>query len=413
VIQLQDIQRAAEFLAGLVHRTPIMTSRSINALAGADLVFKAENLQRTGSFKIRGALVFMASLSTEERSKGVLTASAGNHAQGVALAARECGVAVTVVMPETAPVAKIVATRGYGAEVILAGESYDRAVEHAYRLAVERGTIYVPAYDDERVVAGQGTVGLEILDDVPDLDAVVVPIGGGGLIAGIATAVKAMRSDVKIYGVRPAGGAGELSRWKSGGIPVAMPFKTIADGIAVKRPGKVTLPIIQSLVDDVVEVSDEHVSQAIVLLLERMKLIVEGAGAVGLAAVLSGAIRPRGSKTAVVLSGGNLDISTLDRVVLRGLATAGRFLLIRTRLDDRPGALLGLLRYLADEGANVLDISHRRVGLDLPVNQVEVELTLETRDPAHAEAIRAELLRGGFGELTTSAPMMSFIQSNT
>jgi threonine dehydratase len=391
-VGIADIWRAYEVLRDRVHHTPILPSRTLSAMTGAKIMLKAENLQRSGSFKIRGATYKMQRLTPAERQRGVITASAGNHAQGVAIAAREAGVPCTIVMPADAPLAKVVATQGYGATVVLHGADYDEAYEHCCELQRETGARYIPAFDDPDIIAGQGTLGLEILSDLPDVDAIVVPVGGGGLISGVAIAAKALKPDITIIGVQASGCGAVYASLKAHEIHRLPAINTIADGIAVKRPGDLTFAIIERYVDDVVLVDDEAIINAVLFLMERCKLLVEGAGAVGLAALLSGVIALPGKLIAVPLTGGNIDINLVSRFIQHGLSATGRYLVIHTLLPDRPGQLLGLLRAIAAEGVNVLDIAHHRTGVRLPIQQVEVMLTLETRDRAHCDRL-LEVLR--------------------
>ena len=377
-LALPDLERARERLARIARVTPVYGSETFSRLAGRDVHLKAENLQRTGSFKIRGAVNKLASLDDAERAAGVVAASAGNHAQAVAWAAREAGVRATIFVPRDAPMAKVEATKSYGAEVEMVGAALEEAVTAALERVAATGATFVHPYEDELVVAGQGTIGLELAEQLPEADTVVVPIGGGGLAAGIALALRAVRPEVRVVGVRAA--------------PDGF---AIADGIAVKQPGELTGPLLDELLDDVVEVSGEDIAQAIVLLLERTKLVVEGAGAVGIAALLDGRVGGTGP-VAVVLSGGNIDASTLVTVMRYGLNTAGRHLVIRTSVPDRPGELLKLLELVAQERVNVLTVEHRREGVDIPVGATGIDLTLLARDEEHAEALLEEVRGWGY-----------------
>ncbi len=397
-VDLEQIQAAQARLAGVVRKTPLLESRWWSAVAGAPVWLKAENLQRTGSFKIRGASNMVAQLSAEERARGVIAASAGNHAQGVAVAAQAAGIHALVVMPETAPFAKVEATRGYGAEVIQAGASYQEAAAAMEPLAVERGMTIVPAFDDERIVAGQGTLGLEIADQLPDVDLVIVPVGGGGLASGVAITVKSLRPRVRVVGVQAAAAPAAARSHRRDAVEAVSTGLTIADGIAVGRPGEITTPLLRKYLDEIVVVGEEAISEAIVGLMEYSKLVVEGAGAVGIAALLRGKIRGAGRNTVVVLSGGNLDINLLARIIEHGLGQSGRYLTVRVAMDDRPGRLAKALAVLAAAGANVLDVQHRRSGSELTFGQVEVEFLLETRNPAHAEAVGTALREAGYRE---------------
>ncbi|MER3420308.1 MAG: threonine ammonia-lyase [Chloroflexota bacterium] len=397
-MDIADIQAAATRIADLVQRTPLLPSRYWSEVVGGRVWLKAECLQRTGSFKLRGAANMVRMLSPEERARGVIAASAGNHAQGVAVAAQAEGIRAVVVMPAGASFAKVEAARGYGAEVVLEGASYAEAAQAMYRLAAEQGLTVIPAFDDERVIAGQGTVGLEIVEQCPDVDIVLVPVGGGGLAAGVALAVKTLRPTARVVGVQAAAAPAAWESFIRRHPRTVRPQATIADGIAVSRPGDVTLPLLLRYVDDMVTVDDESIAGAMVALLERSKLVAEGAGAVGAAALLAGAVNARGCTTVLVVSGGNIDMNLLGRVVEHGLAHAGRYLVVRVALHDRPGQLARVLRVLAEAGANVLDIYHRRTGSHLTFGQVQVELLLETRNAAHAEAVCAALEAHGYHE---------------
>jgi threonine dehydratase len=383
---LADIQAARERIAPLARVTPVYSSETLGRRSGRRVFLKAENLQRTGSFKIRGAVNRIALLSEAERAAGVVTASAGNHGQAVALAAREAGVKATVFMPQDAPMTKVDATRSYGAEVVLAGTGYDGA-QAAAQDAVTEGATLVHAFEDEVVVAGQGTLGLELAEQVEGVEVLVVPVGGGGLAAGIAIALTEQRPELRIVGVQAAACA-PLAGSEPGGF-------TIADGIAVKKPGELTSAVLRERLDDVVTVSDEEIAQAIVLLLERVKLVVEGAGAASVAALLNGRVAGSGGACAV-LSGGNIDASLLIEVARFGLTRAGRFLVLRTRIDDRPGALAKLLGLIAAERMNVIAVEHHREGIDLPVAGTEVELTLATRDEEHCAEVLRRMAEWGY-----------------
>ena len=364
-----DVEQARGRLVGVARVTPVYGSETLSRLAGREVWLKAENLQRTGSFKIRGAVNKLAMLGDEERVAGVVAASAGNHAQAVAWAARQAGVRATIFVPRDAAMAKVEAAKGYGADVRMVGESLESAVDEARRHVGETGATLVHPFEDEEVVAGQGTIGLELAEQVPDSEVVVVPIGGGGLAAGIALALRAVVPSTKLVGVRAARDAFAL-----------------ADGIAVKAPGALTGPLLDDLLDDVVEVSADAIAQAVVLLLERTKLLVEGAGAVGVAALLAGNVAGTGP-AAVVLSGGNIDASTLIQVMRYAVTAAGRHLVVRTFVPDRPGELLKLLQLVAEERVNVLSVEHRREGVDIPVGATGIDLTLLTRDEEHCEGI--------------------------
>jgi threonine dehydratase len=370
-----EIERARERLAGIARVTPVYGSETFSRLVGRPVHLKAENLQRTGSFKIRGAVNKLSTLGDAERAAGVVAASAGNHAQAVAWAAREAGVPATIFVPQDAPMAKVEATKSYGAEVEMGGEAIEEAIAAARLFVDETGATFVHPYEDEAVVAGQGTIGLELAEQVPEAEVVLVPIGGGGLASGIGLALK---GKTRVVGVRAA--------------PEAF---AIADGIAVKQPGELTGPILEDVLDDVVEVASKDIAEAMVLLLERTKLVVEGAGAVGIAALMEGKIAGTGP-VAAVLSGGNIDASTLITVMRSGLTFAGRHLVVRTWVPDRPGELLRLLELVAKERVNVLDVEHLREGVDIPVGATGIELTLLTRDEAHCEAVLDQMRGWGY-----------------
>ncbi|RNL80892.1 threonine ammonia-lyase [Nocardioides marmorisolisilvae] len=390
-----EIAAAAELLEGVAITTPMEESRWLSALVGGPVLLKCENLQRTGSFKIRGAYVRMSRLSADERARGVVAASAGNHAQGVALAAQMLGIKATVFMPEGAPIPKLNATRGYGAEVVFHGAILDEALARAIEYAEETGAVLIHPFDHADIVAGQATCGLEILAQAPEAATVLVPTGGGGLVAGVALAIKAHRPDVRLVGVQ-AEGAAAYPGSLAAGEPVALAsMTTMADGIAVARPGQVPFAAIERLVDEVVTVSEESISRALVLLLERAKLVVEPAGAVAVAAILD---QPEKYATpaVAVLSGGNVDPLLLSKLIRHGLASAGRYLNIAVRIPDRPGGLARLLGELADCGANVLEVVHERTSGSLSIDEVEVHVQLETRGPEHTEAVLTRLREHGY-----------------
>src|SRR5438270_2218669 len=395
-VTIADIWEAYKLLKPRLHHTPLAPSRTLHVITGADIYLKAENMQRSGSFKVRGASYKLSRLSEQEYRSGVIAASAGNHAQGVAIAAATYNIPCTIVMPETAPLAKVTATQGYGATVVLHGFTYDDAYQHCLDLQEESGATFIHAFDDPDVIAGQGTLGLEMLSDLPDADALVVPIGGGGLIAGIAIAARALRPDITIIGVQAEGAASCRAALDVGELHTLPAIATIADGIAVKRPGTLTFSIIQRLVDDVVLVNDEAIISAVLLLMERNKMLVEGAGAVGVAALLSGAIKLAGKKVLVPLTGGNIDINLVSRFIEHGLAAAGRYFVIHTRLTDRPGELMRLLTIIAEMRINVIDVRHQRISSRLPIMQREETLTLETRDRAQCEQLLQRLRAAGY-----------------
>ena len=395
MLSLADIREARERVSDVARHTPLERSRSFSEMSGADLHLKLENFQRTGAFKIRGAMNRIQTLSETEREAGVVTASAGNHAQGVALAASRAGVDATVVMPKFAPVSKVKATRGYGASVRLEGVDYDEAQAYAHQLERDEGRTYVHAFDDPVVMAGQGTLGLEIVDDCPDLDTVVVPIGGGGLISGVAVAIKAQLPDVRVVGVQAEGAASAAASLEAGEVTEIDSVDTVADGIATRAVGEETLEVMAEYVDEVVTVDDRETALALTLLLERSKTLVEGAGAVALAAVLSEAFEYEADETIVAaLCGGNIDLNRLGTVVRRGLVQMGRYLKITIDLKDRPGELERVSSIVARTGANVYAVHHDRTSRDVAVNAAELELELETDDAEHAadivDALEAE-----------------------
>ncbi|THE63851.1 threonine ammonia-lyase [Salinadaptatus halalkaliphilus] len=392
-----DILEARERVRATSRQTPLERSHTYSAMTGADVHLKLENFQRTGAFKIRGATNRVATLSADQKAAGVVTASAGNHAQGVALAATRAGVDAKIVMPEYAPIAKVKATRNYGAEVVLAGTDYNEAAERAHEIERTEGRTYVHAFDDEMVMAGQGTIGLEIVEDCPDLDTVVVPIGGGGLISGIATAIKAETPDARVVGVQAEGASSAAKSLEKGERVSLEGVDTIADGIATRSVGEQTFPYIQEYVDEVVTVSDPEIAVTIVYLLERSKTMVEGAGAVPLAATLFEKFDYEPDETIVAaLCGGNIDLNTLTNVIIRGLVETGRYLKIRTVLKDRPGALEDLLDIFTAHRANIYAIHHDRTSRDVEMSDTEVEIDLEMRGPDHVEAFLSDLRAAGY-----------------
>jgi threonine dehydratase len=395
------VRRAAGVIAGIVRETPVLSSRTLSERAGGTVALKAENLQRTGSFKLRGAFTKLAALG-DSCAGGVVCGSAGNHAQAVAYAARARGVPCFVFMPEGAPIAKVEAATGLGANVRMVGETVDEALEAAYeRAAADDRIAFVHPFEDPDVIAGQGTLGLELLEQVPDLARVIVPVGGGGLVSGVAIAVKSARPSIQVIGVQVAACApvrGSLAAGKP--VPVRSAL-TIADGIAVKRPGELTLSLIDRWVDAMVTVEEDEVAEAMVFLLERAKLVVEGAGAVGAAALLSGRLSAPDGTTVAVLSGGNVDAGLLAEVARRHESQAGRRLVLLARLPDRPGSLARLLALVGEHGANLLNVEHIREGLDLHVRETAVHLVLETRGQAHAERVTEAVRAAGYDEPRT------------
>ncbi|MGW4981666.1 threonine ammonia-lyase [Streptomyces mirabilis] len=394
-VTLDDVRGAQKMLTGVARTTAMEGSRYLSQLVGAPVHFKCENLQRTGSFKLRGAYVRIAGLLPEERAAGVVAASAGNHAQGVALASSLLGVRSTVFMPTGAPLPKVAATRDYGAEVRLHGQVVDETLAAAQEYAAETGAVFIHPFDHPDIIAGQGTVGLEILEQCPEVRTIVVGIGGGGLAAGIAVAVKALRPDVRIIGVQAAGAAAYPPSLAAG-RPVSIDNPaTMADGIKVGRPGDVPFRIVEELVDEVRTVSESHLSSALLLCLERAKLVVEPAGASPVAALLSAPGTFEGPVVAL-LSGGNVDPLLMQRILRHGMAASGRYLAVTLRLTDRPGALATLLGVLSVADANVLDVSHVRTDPRLGLTEVEVELHLETKGPEHCAEVGRALREAGY-----------------
>ncbi len=379
MVTLDMIKEARRTLAPIVRHTDTILSP---LFPGREVYIKAENLQRTGSFKMRGAYNRMAALTPEERERGVIASSAGNHAQGVALAAQLLGVRATIVMPQTAPLYKITSTRNYGAEVILHGSVYDDAFAKAQEVVKTTGAVFIHPFDDPLIVAGQGTVGLEIVEDMPDVRTVVVPVGGGGVIAGIAAAIKEQKKDVRIIGVEPENAASMGASMREGKRLTLQSAATIADGIAVKTPGELPLVMCQKYVDDMVTVSEDEIAAAILDLLERGKVVSEGAGAASVAALLVGRV-PIEGKTIAVLTGGNIDVTMVARIIDRGLRRAGRRATLNVRIPDRPGQLGPLLDEIAAQGANLLSVTHERGRLDVPLGDVLVVLEMETQDMGH------------------------------
>jgi threonine dehydratase len=380
-VEIGDIERAADTVAGEIRSTPVLPAREVGHRLGAPVFVKAENVQRTGSFKLRGALNKLASLSEDELARGVVAASAGNHAQAVAFAASSRGAEAELVMPASAPIAKVEAVRAYGGTVRFVDGAYDAAAKAAEELVTGEGMTLIPPFDDRVVIAGQGTVGLEIAAQLPDAALVVVPLGGGGLAAGVAIAVKDRLPGVRLIGVQSD----------------ARTRGTICDGIAVKRPGEVTGPLLESLLDDTVTVTDDEVAEAMVLLLERSKQVVEGAGAASVAALLAGKVpAPSDGSVCAVLSGGNVDATRLVECIRMGETAAGRRLVFSTVVPDRPGALASLLESVAATGANVLDVSHIREGVDLHVRETAIRLVLQTDGPKHGDQVLASVRERGF-----------------
>ena len=394
MLTLDKIYHAKFVLKQVARKTDLIAATRL--CPGTDLYLKTENLQVTGSFKVRGAYYKISQLSAEERAKGVIACSAGNHAQGVALAATRMGIKSVVCMPDGAPIMKVESTKRLGAEVELVKGTYDDAHDRAVELQEQTGMTFIHPYDDELVIAGQGTIGLEILDQLPDVDAVIVPIGGGGLISGVAFAIKSLRPEVKIYGVQAAGAPSMEHAFHDHKYETLDSAVTFADGIAVKTPGETTFDMVSQYVDEIVTVSEDEIASAILALMEGQKTVAEGAGAVPVAAVMFGKVDTSEKKTVCVVSGGNVDVTTLSRIITKGLSKAGRIAEISTKVADKPGSLLQLLKVVADSGANILSINHAREDQHSDVGACMVSMVLETRDAAHVEQIRRELTAMGY-----------------
>jgi threonine dehydratase len=396
-VTASDVKAARAAVEAVARRTPILSTRTFSERAGGTVVLKAENLQRTGSFKVRGVAAKLASLGPAKCSKGVVAASAGNHAQALAAAAAQMGIPCEVYVPADAPMAKVEAAREHGATVHVGGNSVDACLIAALERSETGGLAFVHPFDDPAIVAGAGSLGLELLEDVPDLAKVVIPVGGGGLCAGVALAIKAAKPEVSIVGVQAAACAPFPASMKAG-VPIeASSALTIADGIAVKRPGGITLPLLTALTDEVVVVGEDATAVAMALLLERCKLVVEGAGAVGVAALLGGQVKPaEDGVTVAILSGGNVDVGLLAAIARRHENESGRRLVLLTRVPDRPGALARILAAVASTGANIVDVSHMREGLDLHVRETAVEMVLETRGHEHAQRVLSTLNDEGY-----------------
>lgn len=396
---LADFASARETVSRVARVTPMESSLFLSEVLGSPVYLKCESLQRTGSYKIRGAYNRLSRLSDEERARGVVAASAGNHAQGVALAARELGIKSTIFMPVGVALPKLQATRRYGAEVVLRGHTVDEPLRAAAQFAESTGAVLIPPFDHPDVVAGQGTLGLEILDQVPNLDTVVVPIGGGGLISGVASVLKQTFAKegrtVRIVGVQAENAASYPPSLKAGEPTDITIQPTIADGIAVSRPGALNFDIISTMVDEVVTVSDDDIARALLVLLERAKLVVEPAGAVSVAAILTGLVKNSGT-TVAILSGGNIDPLVMERVISRGLAASDRYLKLRLMLPDRPGQLARVAELISEANANVVEVLHTRHGRNALISEVELELSIETRGPEHVERVLGHLTDAGY-----------------
>ncbi len=389
MISLSDVQQALNNIEPFIHRTPLIHSNALSMLSGSEVYLKLENLQKTGSFKVRGAFHKLTSVREEQ----VIAASMGNHAQAVAFAAQKLGKRAKIVMPATASLVKQEATQGYGAEVVLFGERFGDALNHALS---QTSNVFIHAFDDEKVMAGQGTIGLEILDELEDVDAVFVPVGGGGLIAGIATVVKARSPGTEVIGVQAESASAAAISFNEKKIIERVPLPTIADGIAINRVGERTFKVISAYVDDMAMVREDSIAQAILLFLERKKLVVEGAGAVTLAALLENKERFRGKRVVLVLSGGNIDFTVMDRIIRKGLVTSGRVGVFEVMIADHPGSLYSVAGVLAAQRANILHVMHDRFSGDIPMGKTRVFFTVEIRGKKHLEEIVSALARQGY-----------------
>lgn len=394
MLTLDKVYHAGFVLKEVARRTDLI--RSTTLCPDADLYLKTENLQVTGSFKVRGAYYKISQLTDEEKAKGVIACSAGNHAQGVALAAAKNGIKSLICIPDNAPISKVEATKSYGAEVCLVKGTYDDAYEKAVSLVEEKDMTFIHPFDDEMVIAGQGTIGLEILDQLSDVDAVLVPVGGGGLISGVAFAIKSLRPEVKVYGVQAAGAPSMLNALRDKKIETLDSVKTIADGIAVKTPGEHTYEYCSKYVDDIVTVTDDEVATAILELIEKQKMTAEGAGAVSVAAAIFNKVPIKGKKVVCLVSGGNIDVTILSRVIDRGLQKAGRLAELVIELVDKPGQLLGVSEIISETGGNVISVNHARTDVDLDINSCVLRISIETRNQEHLDEIIEKLSENGY-----------------
>ena len=397
-VTLQDIKNARETIKDIVKKTDILESVKLSSMTGANVFYKCENLQKTGSFKLRGACNKIANLTDKEKSNGVIASSAGNHAQGVALGAKMTGIKATIVMPATAPLAKVTATKGYGAEVVLNGLVYDDAYAKAIELQKETGATFLHPFDDEYVIAGQGTIGLEILEQLNgNVDTILCPIGGGGIIAGIAVAAKGINPNIKIVGVQTANIPSMHESMKNGEVTTAFKGTTIADGIAVKTPGNLTFDIIKELVDEVIVVEEEEIAQGMLFLMENQKVVAEGSGAVSTAALLSGKYVPQKDENVVcIISGGNVDVSTVYRVIGTALTKEGRRYSFRTAIQDRPGGLAELTKIISEHNANILNVNLAKSSIGGALGSLTTEMVLETFDQDHINRLKASITEAGF-----------------
>ena len=394
MVTLDKIYHAAHVLKSVVRHTNLIKAPAINP--DADIWLKPENLQVTGSFKVRGSGYMISQLTDEEKAKGVIACSAGNHAQGVALAATKYGIKSVICLPDGAPISKVEATKGYGADVVMVEGVYDDAYAEALRLRDEKGYTFIHPFDAENVIAGQGTIGLEIMNEMPDVDAIIVPIGGGGLISGVALAAKKLNPNVKVYGVQAAGAPSMYNSVKDGKIERLDSVSTIADGIAVKEPGENTFNYVNEFVDEIVTVTEDEIATAILTLIEQHKMIAEGAGAVSVAAAMFDKIDIKGKKVVCIVSGGNIDVTILSRVIKRGLSRSGRNCSLLVELVDKPGQLKGVSNIIADKGGNVISVHHERAGEGSDINGCFLRIVLETRNFAHIKEITDALTKAGY-----------------
>ena len=394
MVTLEKIYQAAFVLRDVARKTDLIQAKNLSF--GADIYLKTENLQLTGSFKLRGAYYKISQLTEEQKKAGIVACSAGNHAQGVAVAATRMGIKSVVCMPDGAPISKVEATKAYGAEVCLVPGAYDDAYEKACSLQRETGATFIHPFNDDEVIAGQGTIGLEILEQLDNVDAVVVPVGGGGLISGVAYAIKSVKPSVKVYGVQAERAAGMVESRKAGKPITLSGVSTFADGIAVKHPGDITFEMIEKYVDDVVTVSEDEIATAILTLMEKQKLVTEGAGAVSVAAAMFHKLPIEGKRVVCVLSGGNIDVNILSRVITRGLITSGRNATLQIALEDKPGQLEGVSRIVSTCGGNVTSVHHERSDANMPIASCFLKIGMETRDFAHIAQIREALTAAGF-----------------
>lgn len=394
MVTLDKIYHAAHVLKSVVRHTNLIKAPAINP--DVDIWLKPENLQVTGSFKVRGSGYMISQLTDEEKAKGVIACSAGNHAQGVALAATKYGIKSVICLPDGAPISKVEATKGYGADVVMVEGVYDDAYAEALRLRDEKGYTFIHPFDAENVIAGQGTIGLEIMNEMPDVDAIIVPIGGGGLISGVALAAKKLNPNVKVYGVQAAGAPSMYNSVKDGKIERLDGVSTIADGIAVKEPGENTFNYVNEFVDEIVTVTEDEIATAILTLIEQHKMIAEGAGAVSVAAAMFDKIDIKGKKVVCIVSGGNIDVTILSRVIKRGLSRSGRNCSLLVELVDKPGQLKGVSNIIADKGGNVISVHHERAGEGSDINGCFLRIVLETRNFAHIKEITDALTEAGY-----------------